>query len=150
MFKKMLDEWARFLSSSNSTSVLDDKKYGWFSPYALEAMRLASCGSEKWKFEDEYIGDPKAPHYGFTSWDDFFVRRFKDGARPVAHKDDNSVIVNACECSVCNFSSRQTNGLVLDQGAAVQSQAYAQPRPACHELRWWYRVPGISFSDFVP
>jgi len=97
MFKNMLDEWARFLGSFDSTSVLHDKKDGWFSPNALEAMRRASRGSEKWKFKDEYICDPKAPHYGFTSWDDFFIRRFKDGARPVAHPDDNNVIVNACE-----------------------------------------------------
>jgi phosphatidylserine decarboxylase len=31
MFKKMLDEWARYLSSSDSTSVLDDKKDDWFT-----------------------------------------------------------------------------------------------------------------------
>jgi len=96
MFKKMLDEWARFLGSPDFTSVLHDKKDGWFSPHALEAMRHAARGSEKWKFEDEYICDPKIPHYGFKSWDDFFIKRFKEGVRPVAYKDDDNVIVNAC------------------------------------------------------
>jgi phosphatidylserine decarboxylase len=97
MFKKMLDEWARFLGSSDSTSVLNDKKDGWFNGHALEAMKRAARGSETWKFEDEYICDPKAPHYGFKSWDDFFIRQFRNGVRPIAYEDDDNVIVNACE-----------------------------------------------------
>ena len=30
-------------------------------------------------------------------WNDFFTRRFRDGARPVAAPDDDNVIVAACE-----------------------------------------------------
>ncbi len=41
--------------------------------------------------------DPEKPHYGFTSWDEFFTREFRDGLRPVYKPDDESVIVNACE-----------------------------------------------------
>jgi phosphatidylserine decarboxylase len=37
------------------------------------------------------------PYYGFKSWDDFFIREFKDGIRPVASPNDDSIIVNACE-----------------------------------------------------
>jgi phosphatidylserine decarboxylase len=40
---------------------------------------------------------PEEPRYGFTSWDDFFTRQFRDGLRPVASPDDDSVITNACE-----------------------------------------------------
>ncbi len=41
--------------------------------------------------------DPADPHWGFTSWNDFFTRRFHEDARPVADPDDDSVIVSACE-----------------------------------------------------
>jgi phosphatidylserine decarboxylase len=97
MFKKMLDQWVHFLGSSDSVSVLNAKEGGWFGPSALEAMRHASRGDEKWKFEDEYICDLKADYYGYVSWDDFFTRRFKPGVRPIAHPDDDNIIVNACE-----------------------------------------------------
>jgi phosphatidylserine decarboxylase len=33
MFKKMLDQWACFLGSSDSTTVLNDKDGGWFGPF---------------------------------------------------------------------------------------------------------------------
>ena len=48
-------------------------------------------------FVDDFVCDPSQPHYGFTSWDDFFTRQFRPNVRPVASPDDNKVIVNACE-----------------------------------------------------
>lgn len=85
----MLNEWAIFLSSPESTSVLsDDPKSGWFGDDAKKAMPT---------FVDDFICDPKQPHYGFTSWDDFFTRRFRPNVRPIAEPDNDDVIVNACE-----------------------------------------------------
>eukprot|EP01034_Spumella_vulgaris_P033844 gene33844-41751_t len=49
------------------------------------------------KFEDIFKCNPTLPHYGFTSWDDFFNREFVDGVRPIASSGDDRVIVNACE-----------------------------------------------------
>jgi len=46
---------------------------------------------------DEHVHDPKAPFYGFQSWNHFFIRRFKPGARPVAEPNKHKVIVNVCE-----------------------------------------------------
>ena len=48
-------------------------------------------------FVEEYQCDPTKPHYGFTSWDDFFVRKYRTGIRPVESPDDNNVVANACE-----------------------------------------------------
>jgi len=45
----------------------------------------------------DFVCDPARPHYGFTSWDDFFTRRFRAGVRPVASPADPDVIANACE-----------------------------------------------------
>jgi hypothetical protein len=41
IFKKMLDEWDRFLASSDSTYFSNDKKDDWLNEHALEAMRRA-------------------------------------------------------------------------------------------------------------
>jgi phosphatidylserine decarboxylase len=46
---------------------------------------------------EDYVHDPTAPFYGFKSWNDFFIRRFKPGARPVAEPHNHRVIINACE-----------------------------------------------------
>lgn len=89
--KRVLNAWGRFLSSADSTYVLNDHpRKGWFGADALEAMP---------GFERQFICDPRQPHWGFHSWDDFFVRQFRPGARPVARPEDAAVIVNACESS---------------------------------------------------
>jgi phosphatidylserine decarboxylase len=87
--KKVLNGWNRFLSSSDSTYVLNqDPHKGWFGADARKAMP---------NFEQDYVCDPSRPHHGFKSWDDFFTREFRPGARPIASPDDDAVIVNACE-----------------------------------------------------
>ena len=87
-FKKMLNEWGLFLKSADSAGVLNDTDSGWFGPRAMATMP---------QFAEDFVCDPAKPHYGFTSWDDFFTRRFRPGVRPVASPADPDVIVNACE-----------------------------------------------------
>jgi phosphatidylserine decarboxylase len=86
VLKKVLAAWAQFLDSPASLYVLNETPTGWLSPAALKAISI-----------EEYVHDPKAPFYGFKSWNDFFIRRFKPGARPVAEPHNQRVIVNACE-----------------------------------------------------
>jgi phosphatidylserine decarboxylase len=45
----------------------------------------------------DFEHDPNDAHWGFKSWNDFFTRRFKAGARPVAAPHDDKVIVSPCE-----------------------------------------------------
>ncbi|MDM5177852.1 phosphatidylserine decarboxylase family protein [Massilia sp. DJPM01] len=88
-FKRVLNEWARFLGSADSRYILnDDPCTGWLGTAAMAAMP---------DFAEHFVCDPSAPYYGFTSWDDFFTRQFREGQRPVAAPDDDSVISNACE-----------------------------------------------------
>jgi len=84
--KKVLAAWARFLDSPASLYVLNETPTGWLCPAALEAIHM-----------DEYVHDPKAALFGFRSWNDFFIRRFKPGARPVAEPHNPKAIVSACE-----------------------------------------------------
>ena len=72
-----------------STYVLNDHpQTGWFGSHAMKHMP---------NFEEEYQCDSEKKHHGFTSWDNFFTREFREGVRPVASPRDDSVIVNACE-----------------------------------------------------
>ncbi len=87
--KKILNQWAVYLSSPDSRYVLsNDPERGWFGRDAKEAMPT---------FAKDFICDPKKPYYGFKSWDDFFTRVFREGRRPVASPKDDYVISNACE-----------------------------------------------------
>lgn len=86
---KILNQWSTFLSSSDSRYVLNnDPKNGWFGTDAMAAMP---------DFVNEFKCNPGQPYYGFTSWDDFFTRQFRDRRRPVASPGNDDVIVNACE-----------------------------------------------------
>jgi phosphatidylserine decarboxylase len=92
----LLNAWGQFLSSSESCSVLNtNPRTGWFGEDAMKAMP---------DFDQHFVCDPKAPHYGFRSWDDFFTRRLKPDARPIAFPDDNSIVVNACESAPYNLA----------------------------------------------
>jgi len=86
LLKKLLTVWCEFLSSPESLYVLNDSDTGWMSPAAREVIGI-----------DQYQHDAGDPHWGFTSWNDYFTRRFREDARPVADPEDNSVIVSACE-----------------------------------------------------
>lgn len=110
MFKKVLTVWCQFLSSRDSLYVLNDSPTGWMCPDAQQAMNI-----------DQYQIDPAAPHWGFSSWNDFFTRRFKPGQRPVAAPGDDKVIVSACESTPYQIS---TNVQALDR-FWIKSQPYS-------------------------
>lgn len=95
--KKILNEWAVFLKSPDSRYVLnDDPRSGWFGQDAKEAMPT---------FVQDFKCNPKLPFHGFTSWDNFFTREFREGRRPVARPEDDAVIANACESAPCRIAT---------------------------------------------
>jgi phosphatidylserine decarboxylase len=85
--KKVLNTWGIFLSSEASCTYLNTiPPKGWFCPEAFEAIKMS-----------EFQYNKSKPYWGFTSWNDFFTRRFKPGERPVAEPDNSKVITSACE-----------------------------------------------------
>ncbi|CAE6478622.1 unnamed protein product [Rhizoctonia solani] len=90
-FKKMFNAWAEYLSSPASREYLTTGDDGWFGPKASEHIP---------NFVETYVCDPSAEHYGFKSWDDFFTRKFREGARPIEFATDDDIINSACESSV--------------------------------------------------
>ncbi|KAL8675502.1 MAG: hypothetical protein Q9168_000014 [Polycauliona sp. 1 TL-2023] len=97
--RKILQTWAIFLGSPSSRYVLDagPERGGWLGATALALMP---------NFSADYVCNPAEPHYGFQSWDDFFTRRLRNGARPVDSPKDSSVIANPCESSPYRLAFR--------------------------------------------
>lgn len=95
MFKKILTAWCEFLSSEDSLYVLNDTPNGWKCGAAQKAMGM-----------HEYQHDPDEKYWGFKSWNDFFTRPFKQGARPIDEPDNNKVIVSACESTPYKISTQ--------------------------------------------
>ncbi|RPA98162.1 hypothetical protein L873DRAFT_1808749 [Choiromyces venosus 120613-1] len=94
---KMLKEWAKFLDSPESRYVLtNDPEKGWFGPAALTEKQMHN-------FDNMFKCQPSEPYHGFKSWDDFFTREFRDGARPIGAPDDDRFITNACESAPYNL-----------------------------------------------
>lgn len=86
MFRKVLTAWGQLLDSEASRYVLNESATGWLGTAARTALNF-----------EEIQTDPKAPYLGFKSWNDFFIRQFKPGRRPIAEPEDDTVIVSACE-----------------------------------------------------
>ncbi|KAF9242268.1 Phophatidylserine decarboxylase-domain-containing protein [Melanogaster broomeanus] len=93
VFHKLFNEWTRFLLSPASRNVLVDTEGGWFSPEAMKVQddRLGM------PFDRAWVCYPEKDNMGFTSWDDFFVRRFREGIRPTIAPSNPRLINAACE-----------------------------------------------------
>jgi len=89
MFKKLLAAWAQFLDSDASTSVINPSPTGWQCASAQAQLQM-----------DDYQYDPGAPHWGYSSWNQFFTRQLKPGVRPIQSPNDPSAIVAACDSTV--------------------------------------------------
>ncbi len=121
MLKKVLNQFGSFLKSPESAyAINEDPDEGWLGSSALQAMvamlpavpgsgelnywdRQLSDAEAKQAFIDTFECDPQSAHWGFTSWDDFFLRKFREGQRPIASPDDDRVVANACESAPYNL-----------------------------------------------
>jgi phosphatidylserine decarboxylase len=115
MLGKVLDAWCAHLDSPASLSVLNDSEAGWMSEAAAAAIGI-----------EQYQHDPDDEHWGFTSWNDFFTRRFREGERPVEAPEDDKVVVSACE-----------------------STPYALARGVQRQDRFWLKSQPYSLQDML-
>jgi phosphatidylserine decarboxylase len=122
MLKKILGVWCQFLRSEASLYVINDSPKGWKCDQARALTRMA-----------DFEHDPDDRYWGFVSWNDFFTRRFKPGARPVAAPDDTSIIVNACESTPYNVArhvKRQDEFWIKSQPYSLRDMLAGDPRAA--------------------
>ena len=109
--RRVLDYWSGFLSGPHSREHLNAQPpSGWFSPEADRHIGMS-----------QFVCDPHAPYWGFSSWNDFFTRQFKPGERPVAAPDDNRIIVSACEAAPYNIE----HDVKLTDTFWIKSQPYS-------------------------
>ena len=99
--RNVLNAWCVYLNSAQT---------GWFSEDALKKIPM-----------DEFQWDPSAPYGGFSSWNDFFIREFKPGARPVADPGNDKIIVSACEATPYNIQHK----VKLEDSFWIKSQPYS-------------------------
>jgi phosphatidylserine decarboxylase len=106
MLKKMFDVWAVFLTGKKSLRVLN-KDTGWLCQDALDSLKVPAYDNPQTliNFETAYVCTPSDNHYGFRSWDDFFVRDFATGIRPVEEPHNRDVVVSACESDVYRIAN---------------------------------------------
>jgi phosphatidylserine decarboxylase len=91
----VLNCWCGFLSGPHSREHLNTSApNGWFSPEADEKIGMS-----------QFVCDTDKPYWGFSSWNDFFTRRFREGVRPVDQPDNDKIIVSACEAAPYNIQT---------------------------------------------
>jgi phosphatidylserine decarboxylase len=89
-----MNAWCVFLDSEESLYVLNESPSGWKSAEAQKVL-----GIEQFDYE------PDDQYWGFSSWNDFFTRRFREEARPVASPNNDKIIASACESTPYRIST---------------------------------------------
>ncbi|KAJ5465575.1 hypothetical protein N7530_009362 [Penicillium desertorum] len=138
--KSMLQSWGDFLSTEYSRSTLTSDNGGWFSTTALATKHMQS-------FKETFICDPTQPYWGFTSWDNFFTRDFKDidRIRPVADPHITSTVVSAAEATPF---VQQTNVKDYDTFWA-KGQPYSLKHMLDHDSRAGLFIGGTIYQAFL-
>ncbi|KAJ3873432.1 phosphatidylserine decarboxylase [Lentinula edodes] len=118
VLKSLLDSWGNYLQGAESNNTLNDSDEGWFGKIGLATLEY-----DRGIFNEIYeCPDETAVNRGFTSWDSFFTRKFKPGARPIQKPEPpNFFIYNACESTVV----RKTTGVEEHDQFWLKGQAYS-------------------------
>ena len=112
----LLRRYAEFLQSADSALFLTEANpYGWFSPSAKAKIHM-----------EEFACQPDRPHYGYASYNAFFLRKFKKGRRTIPTPERSEVI-----------------------GAPCESKVYAVHHPLERKTPYWIKGAGYSLSDLT-
>ncbi|ESK90804.1 phosphatidylserine decarboxylase [Moniliophthora roreri MCA 2997] len=115
--KKMLKTWELYLLSKDSTKVLNTSGRGWLS---ADAQKKMMCYYNR-TFAEVFICDPSAPAWGYTSYEDFFNRRFREPQcdRPICDIGDLTIVSAACESDLYAFQKdvKKTDELFIKDEA---------------------------------
>lgn len=132
--KGVLQKWCTYLDSPQSAEVLNEGPYGWLSPFAYQDMKLY-----------EFELDRSLPHWGFTSYNDYFHRQIRPEARPIAAPDDPRVII----------SPNDGNLVTIARDIKPQDQFWLKAEPfslvdMLNRSEHWERfIGGYVFQSFL-
>jgi phosphatidylserine decarboxylase len=104
-FTEILKAYHAFLETPASLAYLNDSYGNWLSADARQYLSL-----------DDYVYDPSAPHGGFKSWNEFFIRPFKDfgASRPVAPDPTGKVVISPVDGQVWKISKQVQREAAFD------------------------------------
>lgn len=96
-FAEILRVYHENLAGPESLAYLNASYGNWLSADARQYLTL-----------DESVYDPEKPHGGFTSWNDFFIRPFKDinQSRPIAASHTAQDIISPVDGQVWKISKQ--------------------------------------------
>lgn len=133
--RNILKAWCQYLDSPASRNVLNTDEHGWLSPCAYHQMQLGV-------FIIPNINDP---HWGFTSYNDYFHREINLLYRPIEGRDNPKVIVSANDGTVYNI---QRNVQKTDT-FWIKSQPYSLSDMLNHSSYTDRFVGGDVFQAFL-
>jgi phosphatidylserine decarboxylase len=131
-YKKIMENWMGYLSSPDSRDVLSDTEGGWLTQEAKKRLTSQYRGRS---FEQVFVCSPDEPHHGYTSYNDFFTRRFReiDVDRPLEDIDNLSLISAPCESSSSTGRFVRHN-VQADDELIIKGEPYTLYRLLCgHE-----------------
>ncbi|EGR46077.1 uncharacterized protein TRIREDRAFT_66935 [Trichoderma reesei QM6a] len=137
--KVILDTWkTEVLMTEKSQYVITTAPDGWLSEDSLVHIENdTNVTDQELTFQQIFQCDPQGDpeHWGFKSWDDFFVRKFKniDQIRPVAFPMQSEWVANSCESkpfalqsNVREFDSFWLKGQAYSVNEMLHKHEYAE------------------------
>jgi phosphatidylserine decarboxylase len=96
-FAGILKAYHANLEMPASLAYLNDSYGNWLSADACKYLSM-----------DQYVYDPARPHGGFTSWNEFFIRKFKDfdASRPCAPDPTGKQVISPVDGQVWKISKQ--------------------------------------------
>ena len=102
MFRKVLAEWTKYLDTRESLYVFNTSPTGWLCKEALDKLKMEQYLDKAALEQFKNVKDPVKDPFPYKSWNDFFIRLFKDKKqRPIDHTKNG--IVSACDSTVYNI-----------------------------------------------
>ncbi|KIO14506.1 hypothetical protein M404DRAFT_928233 [Pisolithus tinctorius Marx 270] len=93
--------WHTYLMSPASARVIHAEEGSWLNTAALKAMVQSTGGNpEQDTFESFYVCNTTAPHYGFKSYDELFVRELHLRHRTPVLPENPAIVNSACSSTV--------------------------------------------------
>ncbi|NNC19285.1 hypothetical protein HJC22_26555 [Corallococcus exiguus] len=104
-FSAILKAYHDKLETPASLAYMNDSYGNWLSADAREYLSL-----------DDYVYSPSAPHGGFKSWNEFFIRKFKnlDASRPLAPDPSGKAIISPVDGQVWKISKQVQREATFD------------------------------------
>ncbi|MGI9295571.1 MAG: phosphatidylserine decarboxylase, partial [Pseudomonadales bacterium] len=118
--------WLYYKNPHGLKVVNEEPGLSWTKHFVVERgkymdSKASAQGVEKWLHEPSvHMEDFVVPQQGFQSFNEFFTRDIKPGARPIAAVSDNAVVVAPADCVMNMINSSLTAGAKIPLKGRMQ------------------------------